>query len=170
MIFSYSKVFNKHDISGPYLTDLILCDLLQRFVLNILNWLLLDRVWYHCVKCRNFTKFSHQEIKWDYGIFAWCTLILYTMTIFDGPDFIQLLSKVPLKHFWLSPNGLCFIKISCQHGTIIRTCKKIPCYMRDPPTTRWLIVKNVKIFRSYAKYFWILPRERNCRNLISLCK
>ena len=39
--------------------------------------------------------------------------------------------------------------------TIIRTgktCKKIPCYMRDS-ASRWLIVENAKIFCSYVKYF-----------------
>ena len=42
-----------------------------------------------------------------------------------------------------------------HHGTIIqtgKTCKKIPCYMRDS-ACRWLYVKNVKIFRSYVKHF-----------------
>ena len=41
------------------------------------------------------------------------------------------------------------------HGNIIRTgvtCKKIRCYMRDS-ASRWLIVENDKIFRSYVKYF-----------------
>ena len=46
-----------------------------------------------------------------------------------------------------------------------RNNKKIPCYMRDS-ACRWLIVKKVKICRSYVKYFWIFPRERNCRILI----
>ena len=35
-----------------------------------------------------------------------------------------------------------------NHRTAIRTgitCKKIPCYMRDP-ACRWLVVKNVTIF------------------------
>ena len=42
-----------------------------------------------------------------------------------------------------------------EHGTKIRTgitCKKISCYMHDS-ACRWLIVKNVKIFRSYVKHF-----------------
>ena len=58
------------------------------------------------------------------------------------------------------------------HGTIIRTgitCKKIPCYMRDP-ACRWFIVKKIKISSSYAKHFWILAGVRNCRNLIGLGK
>ena len=36
----------------------------------------------------------------------------------------------------------------CKHEAIIRTgitCKKIPCYMRDP-ACRWFIVKKAKIF------------------------
>ena len=40
-------------------------------------------------------------------------------------------------------------------GTIIRTgrtCKKIPCHMRDS-TCRWFIVKKTKIFSSYVKHF-----------------
>ena len=41
--------------------------------------------------------------------------------------------------------------------------------MRDL-ACRWLIVENTKIFRSYAKYFWIFPREKKCRILIGLCK
>ena len=77
-------------------------------------------------------------------------------------------------------------KVLCKtdHGTIIRTgitCKKIPCHIRDS-SCRWLIVKNVKIFRSYVwifrveyfeyfeLHFWISPRERNCRILTGLCK
>ena len=42
-----------------------------------------------------------------------------------------------------------------DYGTITRTgitCKKIPCYMHDS-APRWLIVENVKIFRSYVKHF-----------------
>ena len=40
------------------------------------------------------------------------------------------------------------------HGIITRTgitCKKI-CYMCES-ACRWLIIKNVEIFRSYVKYF-----------------
>ena len=40
-------------------------------------------------------------------------------------------------------------------GTIIRTgitCKKISCYIRGS-VSRWLIVENAKIFRSYVKHF-----------------
>ena len=58
------------------------------------------------------------------------------------------------------------------HENIIGTgiiCKKIPCYMGDS-AFRWFIFQNGKIFRSYVKYFWIFPRERNCRILICLCK
>ena len=59
--------------------------------------------------------------------------------------------------------------IITYHGTLIRTgitCKKIPCYS----ACRWFIVKNVEIFWSYVKHFWIFPRERSCRILIGLCK
>ena len=59
-----------------------------------------------------------------------------------------------------------------MHETIIRTgitCNKIFCYMHDS-ASRWLIVENAKIFRSYVKICWIFPRERNCRILIGLCK
>ena len=58
-----------------------------------------------------------------------------------------------------------------NHRTVTRTgirCKKIPCYMRDS-ACKWLMVKNVKIFRIHAKHFLIFPRERNCRILIGLC-
>ena len=63
-------------------------------------------------------------------------------------------------------------RVCSKHGTIIRTgitCKKVPCYMRDS-ACRWLIVNNVKIFKSFVKYFWTCPRERNCIILIGLCK
>ena len=62
--------------------------------------------------------------------------------------------------------------ITYIHGTIIRagiTYKKTACYMRNS-ACRWLIVENVKIFRSYIEHFKIFPRERNCRILIGLCK
>ena len=58
------------------------------------------------------------------------------------------------------------------HRTIIRTgitCKKTPYYLCES-TCRWLkklkfaIVKKVKIFCSYVKYFWILAGVRKCRN------
>ena len=60
----------------------------------------------------------------------------------------------------------------CSHGTIIRTgitCKKIPGYMGDSACKR-LIVRNVKIFQSYVKHFWIFPRKINCIILIGLYK
>ena len=41
--------------------------------------------------------------------------------------------------------------------------------MRDS-ACRWLIVENVKIFRSYVKHFLISPHERNYRILIGLWK
>ena len=66
--------------------------------------------------------------------------------------------------------ALCIKGLMINHGTIIRagiTCKKIPCYMRDS-VCRWLIVKNLKIFRSYVKHFLIFSRERNCRIMIGL--
>ena len=41
--------------------------------------------------------------------------------------------------------------------------------MRDSPS-RWLIVENIKKFRSYVKHFLSFPLEINLRALIGLCK
>ena len=73
---------------------------------------------------------------------------------------------------WPAATLLMFCRIYCEHGTVIRTgitFKKIPCYMHNP-ACKWLIVEITIIFRSYAKHFWIFPRERNCRILTGLCK
>ena len=39
------------------------------------------------------------------------------------------------------------------------TCKKIPYYMHDSDW-RWCIAENAKIYWSYVKSFWKLPRVR----------
>ena len=47
------------------------------------------------------------------------------------------------------------LNLEYKHGTIIRTritCKTTSCYMLDS-ACRWLIVKNIKIFRRYVKHF-----------------
>ena len=54
------------------------------------------------------------------------------------------------------------------HGTIKQAgikFNKISRYMRVS-ACRWLIVEKAKILRSYIKYFWVLPPERDCRILI----
>ena len=48
-------------------------------------------------------------------------------------------------------------------------CKNIVCYM-PYLAFKWGIIKNAKVFLSYVKYFRILPRVRNCKILIGLCK
>ena len=53
--------------------------------------------------------------------------------------------------------------ISRSHGIIMRKgiiCEKIPWYMWDS-ACRWCIDENEKVFWSYVKRFWNLPRERN---------
>ena len=65
------------------------------------------------------------------------------------PDYALLIIKISSLTFRLQ------FMIQLTHGTIIRTgitCKEIPCYMRNS-ASRWLIVENAKIFRSYLKYF-----------------
>ena len=87
-----------------------------------------------------------------------------------GMDVLLQICCIFSEHLFLrTPLEGCFWY---NHRTIIRTgitCKKIPCYMLDS-ACMWPIVENVKIFRSYVKYFWIFRNKRNCRLLIGLCQ
>ena len=64
---------------------------------------------------------------------------------------------------------LYFIVIKEIMKTMPTGCKNIICYMQYL-ACKWGIIKNAKVFLSYVKYLRILPRLRNCKILIGLCK
>ena len=78
-------------------------------------------------------------------------------------------NEILLRHF------ICFDDVHCRTlelPLISLLCNHI-CSDKFEiirPACRWLIVENVKLFRSYVKHFWIFQLERNCRILIGLWK
>ena len=94
-------------------------------------------------------------------------IILWVVEFFDYFCFFKVL------YFFMTVNyinALYHAIDACDHETIIWTgvvCKKISKIFR---ISNFEYIENAKIFRSYVKYFWIFPHERNSRILIGLCK
>lgn len=70
----YWIVFNKHDVPRPYLMDLVSCDYLQKFVLNILICLLLDRA---------VNTADQDHIRWTLFHVTFAEGLFYTFSVFS---------------------------------------------------------------------------------------